>query len=157
LGLYWSLFHCDLDTDSRRGCGHLLLIQQWKEGSKSLATINFAKQQPVPLSTDRVGLLNTNVRHTNMLDATDDPLRRDSRTVLDLKSGKDDENEVDPAIFEEIYKQLRDHAAYVKEEFEKKAEVDKENISKVWGIYERTQADDKAETQRHRKNIWQKN
>jgi len=50
---------------------------------------------------------------------------------LDIKGEKED-NEVDPGIFEEIYAQLRAHAQYVKEEFEKKADVDRENIQKVW-------------------------
>eukprot|EP01022_Parablepharisma_sp_SALTPOND_P014589 TRINITY_DN199_c1_g1_i1.p1 TRINITY_DN199_c1_g1~~TRINITY_DN199_c1_g1_i1.p1 ORF type:complete len:4309 (-),score=431.50 TRINITY_DN199_c1_g1_i1:34-12960(-) len=107
------------------------LYNSGKKTQKNLAAISFAKKQPIPLSTDRVGLLNTNARNSNLMDATEDQLNKHSRTMLDLKA-KDEENEVDPGIFDEIYQQLKDHAQYVKEEFEKKTEIDKENIGKVW-------------------------
>ena len=99
-----------------------------KKQQRSLASIGFAKQtaQQPPLSTDRKSLL----RSSN-LDVSEDPLNKTSNKSL-LTMQKDEEAEVDPGIFEEIYQQLKDHTRYVREEFRKKAVLDNQNISKVW-------------------------
>ncbi len=103
-----------------------------KKAQRTLASIGFAKSRPTapqqpPISTDRTRLLKSN----SIMDATDDPLNRTSSKSLLTAPNKDEETEVDPEIFDEIYQQLREHTQYVREEFQRKAAIDNENIAKV--------------------------
>eukprot|EP01022_Parablepharisma_sp_SALTPOND_P023128 TRINITY_DN47_c0_g6_i1.p1 TRINITY_DN47_c0_g6~~TRINITY_DN47_c0_g6_i1.p1 ORF type:complete len:4331 (-),score=484.04 TRINITY_DN47_c0_g6_i1:2741-15733(-) len=97
--------------------------------SKSLASISFNKKQPASdkkLSTSKPQTLPPTMKHQ-----TEEAPMLSHRHIIDIK--KDEESgEIDPNIFEEIYRQLKEHVAYVKEEFDKKYGQDKENITRVW-------------------------
>lgn len=54
-----------------------------------------------------------------------------SKSVIRI-TREQNENEVDPHIFDEIYRELKQHSEYVKSEFKKKTGQDSANIATVW-------------------------
>ena len=105
--------------------------------AKKLATIDYVKSK-LPSGVFGHQEKGQSLSKTNRHDYSDDNLLKSSRTFIDIKGNStnipDEEAEVDPKIFDDIYAQLKAHSEFVKTEFEKKASIDKENIAKVWGF-----------------------
>jgi len=97
-------------------------------GNKTLASISFGKkpEQAKAAATAKVYPIGMNAGKDDEADENNN-----NKHVIDLKE-ENEGGEIDPGIFDDIYQKLKDHAAYVKAECEKKFEQDKENITKVW-------------------------
>lgn len=92
--------------------------------AQMLTTIAFKKKEPKTKAGAQTGV--------SKKQQTEEELVGMAPHVIDLEKAKNEDGEVDPSIFESIYSQLRNHAAYVKAEFEKKSGQDKTNITNVW-------------------------
>ena len=96
-----------------------------KQTAKGINALNFKTGTQMQQASDKT-LIGS---RSNVMDASSDALNK-TKGLQELR-GNNEEGEIDPGIFEEIYKQLREHARYVKSEFDKKAEIDNENIKRV--------------------------
>jgi len=102
--------------------------QAWE--SKSLASIAFNKKKPEQKIEDANKL--AVAQQTLNKNPTEEAPMMTHRHVIDINNRTQENGEIDPNIFEEIYKQLKEHVYYVRSEFEKKYGQDKENIARVW-------------------------
>ena len=95
---------------------------------KALASISFKKNEVPPENKDANKVapgLPQSKEHT------EEAPMLSQRHIINIKKEEQADRELDPSIFEEIYKQLTEHAAYVRKEFEKKSGQDGENIDNV--------------------------
>ncbi len=98
--------------------------------AKSLASISFNKPKKNAKQTATVTPQPT---QNGVKQPTEEaPMLSSTKHVVDIRREEEEDGEIDPDIFEEIYRQLKEHVSYVKAEFNKKSSQDKANISRVW-------------------------
>ena len=97
--------------------------------SKSLASISYSKKSKK--GDQQTATVSPLPNKSGAKQATEEGMLT-QRHIVDINRQEEEDGEIDPDIFNEIYKQLQEHVAYVKAEFDKKSSQDKANISRVW-------------------------
>ena len=128
----WVFIGCSLIAILVLFPGVVVLItylhnKSWRE--RTLARIAFKRPdsttKPDPKANSKRAV------ETSNRAATEESPMMTSKSVIQITKERN-ESEVDPHIFEEIYRELKQHSEYVKAEFEKKTGQDSANIAMVW-------------------------